>query len=73
MSPDLLDVLLSRADPQIAPQLAPLVAELRREYGGDTVYVKQRQQGSPPGEARMTVHRVTRRTLQRRNAKRPVR
>lgn len=65
MNPDILDVLLSRADPALAPQLKPLVGELRREYGGDTVYVRQYVQ-PVTDNTRLVVRQITRRTVQRR-------
>lgn len=71
MSPDILDVLLSRADAELSPQLAPLVAELRREYGGDTVYLRQYAQ-PVPGNSHLVVRQITRRTVQRRQKVRPV-
>lgn len=71
MSPDILDILLSRADPALAPQLAPLVGELRREYGGDTVYLRQYVQ-PVAGNPRLVVRQITRRTVQRRQKVHPV-
>lgn len=39
MSEDLLAVIMARANPALAPALAPLLEELRVEYGGREVYI----------------------------------
>lgn len=72
---DFLAVMLARFGPALAEQLAPVVEELRAEYGGERVYIAspraQRNQQIRAALHRESVaqvarrYRVSRRTVQR--------
>ena len=73
MKPDVLDWIRSRlaeCQPAVLAMVEPVLAEARREWGGDTVYVRQcAAQVRYEGRTRIEVRKVTRRTLQNHKAK----